>query len=62
LKRNGDDLDWDDDYSGEEVEESFSKKSHIVEVTPKHAIKLKSINTELFISMSSSMSLLKRGI
>jgi len=60
LKRNRDDLDSDDDDSGEEVEEPFSKKSHIGEVTPKHVSKLKS--TELLASMSSSKSLLKRGI
>lgn len=60
LKRNRDDLDSDDDDSGEEAEEPFSKKSHIGEVTPKHVSKLKS--TELLASMSSSKSLLKRGI
>lgn len=60
LKRNRDDLDSDDDDSGEEEEEPFSKKSHIGEVTPKHVSKLKS--SELLASMSSSKSLLKRGI
>jgi len=59
LKRNRDDLDSDDD-SGEEEEEPYSKKSHIGEVTPKHVSKLKS--SELLASMSSSKSLLKRGI
>jgi len=60
LKRNRDDLDSDDDDSGEEEEEPFSKKSHIGEITPKHVSKLKS--SELLASMSSSKSLLKRGI
>jgi len=61
LKRNRDDLDTDDDDSGEEEEEPFSKKSHIrEEITPKHVSKLKS--SELLASMSSSKSLLKRGI
>merc|ERR1712202_79492 len=59
LKRNRDDLDSDDD-SGGEKEEPDSKKSHVGEVTPKLVSKLKS--SELLASMSSSKSLLKRGI
>merc|ERR1711936_1427188 len=59
LKRNRDDLDSDSDSDGDE-EEPDSKKSHVVEVTPKLVSKLKS--SELLASMSSSKSLLKRGI
>merc|ERR1712096_321213 len=59
LKRNRDDLDSGDD-SGGEKEEPDSKKSHVGEVTPKLVSKLKS--SELLASMSSSKSLLKRGI
>eukprot|EP00092_Neocalanus_flemingeri_P105197 GFUD01134788.1.p1 GENE.GFUD01134788.1~~GFUD01134788.1.p1 ORF type:complete len:368 (+),score=131.28 GFUD01134788.1:57-1160(+) len=60
LKRNRDDLDSDDEDSEGEKEEPECKKSNLVEITPKLVSKLKS--SELLASMSSSKSLLKRGI
>merc|ERR1711915_167178 len=59
LKRNRDDLDSDNDSDSDE-DEPDSKKTNTGEVTPKSVSKLKS--TELIASLSSSKSLLKRGI